>query len=219
MAVDNGFPTETHASQVDNILDSAFRTANPATRKPSNSVKRQVYEQQNDNYYLDDLDLAKRRPSEPADQSSGTMIENAFQNSIRMRHVDKHYSDIARKMQFPHQEMTSAGASRDAYRAPQPFDDSKKTPKRATRTVRSRPTVGRTIEVIPEKGVDFGRALRNLHRLCSENRVATDLKSQRFHERPGLKKKRLKRERWRKRFMESFIATVRRVREMRRKGW
>ena len=163
--------------------------------------------------------LKKRRSSESVDESSETMIETAFRDSLRSRDTDKHYQDIARGMLFPTQEMTSAGTprilSRDAYRT---LESTQKTPKRATRTVRSRPSVGRTFEVIPEK-VDFGRALKSLEISCAVNRVNKDLARQRFHERPGLKRKRLKSERWRKMFKESFRATVMRVKEMTRKGW
>lgn len=180
-------------SQLDSLLDSTFHTPTPA----------------------------KRKSSEPADESSAAMIETAFQNSNRTRAPDKHYQEIFRKMQFPpSQELTSAGTprivSRDANRT---LENTQKTPKRATRTVRSRPAIGRTIEVVPERGVDFGRALRGLEISCAVNKVKQDLSRQRFHERPGLKRKRLKSERWRKLFKASFRATVMRVREMRRKGW
>ena len=90
---------------------------------------------------------------------------------------------------------------------------------RAKRTIRSRPSIGRTVEVNQDRGGDFGRALRTLEILCNINRVRQDRNKQRFHERPGLKRKRLKSERWRKMFKESFKATVGRVQEMRRKGW
>jgi ribosomal protein S21 len=90
---------------------------------------------------------------------------------------------------------------------------------RAKRTIRSRPTVGRTIEVNPEKGGDFGRALRGLSILCAVNKIKQDKQRQRFHERPGLKRKRLKSERWRRLFKQSFKAAISRVREMKRKGW
>ena len=90
---------------------------------------------------------------------------------------------------------------------------------RNKRTVRSRPTVGRTIELDPSKGMDFGRGLRQLGMLCTQNNVRGDLMSQRFHERPGMKRKRLKQQRWRKLFKSGFAATVGRVKEMRRKGW
>lgn len=177
-------------SQLDSLLDLTFPTPNPA----------------------------KRKPTESADESSDIMIETAYRNSQRPRDPDKHYLDIARKMQFPSQEMTNAGTpiSRDAYRT---LEHTQKAAKRATRTVRSHPSVGRTIEVVPEKGVDFGGALKRLEISCAVNRVRNDLARQRYHERPGMKRKRLESERWRKMFKESFRATVMRVKEMRRKGW
>ena len=145
-----------------------------------------------------------------------TMIESAFRDSIRKRDADKHYADIAGKMQFPPQETsgmgTSLGASQSTVKV-------RRGTRRAVRTVRSRPSVGRAIEVVPERGMDVGRALKTLHRLCSQNKVAADFRNQRFHERPGLKRKRLKSQRWRKAFKASFSATVMRVKEMRRKGW
>lgn len=90
---------------------------------------------------------------------------------------------------------------------------------RARRTVRSRPTVGRTIELNPVNGVDFGVGLRKLGQLVSRERIRADRYRQMFHERAGMKRKRLKSERWRKLFKEGFKATVGRVKEMRRKGW
>ena len=90
---------------------------------------------------------------------------------------------------------------------------------RAKRTIRSRPTVGRTIEVHQEGGQHVAGALKRLDILCSVNRIRADQSRQRFHERPGLKRKRLKSERWRRLFKQSFKMTVARVQEMRRKGW
>jgi len=49
--------------------------------------------------------------------------------------------------------------------------------------------------------------------------VKADFAYQRYHERGGLKRKRLRRERWRKRFSEGFKATIARVRELTRQGW
>jgi small subunit ribosomal protein MRP21 len=53
--------------------------------------------------------------------------------------------------------------------------------------------------------------------LVSRNRIRADFNRQRFHERGGLKRKRLASERWR--FKEGFQRTVTRVQELRRKGW
>ena len=49
--------------------------------------------------------------------------------------------------------------------------------------------------------------------------MRADSTRQRFHERGGLKRKRLRRERWRRRFMEGFKGTVGRVKGLRNQGW
>ena len=80
-------------------------------------------------------------------------------------------------------------------------------------------TVGRTIAVAPERGIDVGRAFRMLDMRCAQNSVRRDFQRQRFYERPGLKRKRLKSERWRKRFKESFQKTVGLVVRLKGQGW
>jgi hypothetical protein len=55
--------------------------------------------------------------------------------------------------------------------------------------------------------------------MVRKNRIKMEVAMQRFHERPGLKRKRLRRERWRKRFKEGFVATIKRVKELRKQGW
>ena len=85
--------------------------------------------------------------------------------------------------------------------------------------MRMNPSLGRTVNVDADRNMDLARAFQTLNIKCSINRVKQDFNKQRFHERPGLKRKRLATERWRKRFKESFRATVRRVQDMRRKGW
>ncbi|KAK9799952.1 hypothetical protein AB5N19_10439 [Seiridium cardinale] len=83
--------------------------------------------------------------------------------------------------------------------------------------IRCVPRTGRSIQV--GKGADAARSFRLLNMQCAANRVKGDFQSQRFHERPGLKRKRLKGERWRKRFMKAFKHTCKRVDELRRQGW
>lgn len=90
---------------------------------------------------------------------------------------------------------------------------------RAAATIRSRPSLGRAVEVFPDRGMDLGRALKSLEVNCALNNVRRDANKQRFHERPGLKRKRLKSERWRRRFKIGFKAVVAKVKSMRRKGW
>ena len=84
-------------------------------------------------------------------------------------------------------------------------------------TLRMGPSLGRTVEV--DGTGDLNRAFRNLDILCNRNAVKADLYRQRFHERPGLKRKRLKSVRWRRRFKADFQAVCRRVEELKRKGW
>ncbi|KAK6002280.1 hypothetical protein QM012_001918 [Aureobasidium pullulans] len=79
------------------------------------------------------------------------------------------------------------------------------------------PTLGKTVQV--RNGGDVGRAFREVEQLCGRNRVRQDFNKQRFHERPGLKRKRLHSERWRRRFKEAFRGTVKMVNKMRKQGW
>jgi small subunit ribosomal protein MRP21 len=81
------------------------------------------------------------------------------------------------------------------------------------------PTVGRTIEVQEERGIDVGRAFRMLEQRVARNKVRKDSQRQKFYERPGLKRKRLRSERWRIRFKAAFQETVKRVGELRGMGW
>ncbi|KAL2356597.1 hypothetical protein BJ546DRAFT_1075635 [Cryomyces antarcticus] len=92
-----------------------------------------------------------------------------------------------------------------------------KPPPRAP--MRLGPSVGRSIPLNTQGGMDLGRALRMLDILCAKNKVRADFGRQRFHERGGLKRKRLHSERWRRRFKTGFTAVVKRVEELRRKGW
>lgn len=83
--------------------------------------------------------------------------------------------------------------------------------------MRLNPSSGRSITMT--SGIDVGRGFRLLEQSCSRNKVRLDAKMQRFHERGGLKRKRLRRERWRKMFMKSFKAAISRVKELKHQGW
>ncbi|KAF2475731.1 uncharacterized protein BDR25DRAFT_300730 [Lindgomyces ingoldianus] len=84
---------------------------------------------------------------------------------------------------------------------------------------RLNPSTGRTVELDVSKGRDIVRGLGMLGSLMARNKVKADFMKQRFHERPGLKRKRLKSERWRARFKVGFRKVVGRVSELTRKGW
>ncbi|KAI1470511.1 uncharacterized protein F4812DRAFT_417894 [Daldinia caldariorum] len=83
--------------------------------------------------------------------------------------------------------------------------------------VRLVPRTGRTVHVT--KNSDVARTFQILNIQVSGNRVRYDAQKQRFHERPGLKRKRLKSERWQKRFQRGFKACVKRVSELVKQGW
>jgi small subunit ribosomal protein MRP21 len=80
-------------------------------------------------------------------------------------------------------------------------------------------STGRHIRVDPERRMDVGRAFRSLEIMCARNKVKRDFMRQRYHERPGMKRKRLKSERWRQNFKASFKETVKLVMKMKRQGW
>lgn len=80
-------------------------------------------------------------------------------------------------------------------------------------------TTGRIIPVDQDRGIDAATAFRRLAMRLAQNNVRKDAQRQRFYERPGLKRKRLKSERWRKRFKEAFQGTVAKVVGLKRQGW
>lgn len=79
------------------------------------------------------------------------------------------------------------------------------------------PSSGRSVFVTPK--VDIMMAFKKMEMGCSRNRVRREATAQRFHERPGLKRKRLKSLKWRERFLDSFKATLNRVQDLRSQGW
>lgn len=88
-----------------------------------------------------------------------------------------------------------------------------------TPPVKLNSTVGRSIPVNESRGMDVGRAFRTLEMRCAQNKVKNDFMRQRFHERPGLKRKRLASERWRKRFKDNFRETIKLVQGLKKQGW
>lgn len=83
--------------------------------------------------------------------------------------------------------------------------------------LRLRPSTGRTVHVKGKQ--DVASALRRLEREVANNAVRRDAREQRFYERPALKRKREKRERWRARFKDGFYACLTRARELKAQGW
>lgn len=79
------------------------------------------------------------------------------------------------------------------------------------------PSSGRCV-IVTEK-TDVMTAFKQMEVSCNRNRIRREANAQRFHERPGLKRKRLKQQRWRQRFLTGFKAVVNRVQELKRQGW
>ena len=84
---------------------------------------------------------------------------------------------------------------------------------------RLNPAYGRTVLLDDERGRDLPRGLNLLGASMARNKVRADFMRQKFHERGGLKRKRLKSERWRARFKLGFNEVTARVAELTRKGW
>ncbi len=157
---------------------------------------------------------AKREPSTSNMQSSADKTRKAWGSFLERERGARTPGQVAQSMDFPRPADLQGNPSASL------LNNIKIKPAvRAKRTIRSRPTVGRTIEVYQEGGQHVAGALKKLEILCAVNKIRSDQFRQRFHERPGLKRKRLKSERWRKLFRASFRMTVARVQEMRRKGW
>lgn len=85
--------------------------------------------------------------------------------------------------------------------------------------MRLRPTSGRTVNIDASRGGDPARAFRQLDILLARNKVRSDLYKQRFHERPGLRRKRLAYESKIRVFKDNFAKTVAMVRSMAKSGW
>ncbi|KAL2204622.1 hypothetical protein CC79DRAFT_914588 [Sarocladium strictum] len=89
--------------------------------------------------------------------------------------------------------------------------------------VRAAIATGRTVFVKnftgPNAASSAPVAINVLNKLVAQQGVRAKFNYQRFHERRGMKKKRLKMVRWRKQFKAGFRATVKRVMELKRQGW
>lgn len=90
-------------------------------------------------------------------------------------------------------------------------------------TIRAAPVVGRTVFIKPRMSGNSAptptTAFRQLQRIVANEKVRNKWHTQKFHERKGLKRKRLSSERWRARFKAGFKATVSRVLELKKQGW
>ena len=89
--------------------------------------------------------------------------------------------------------------------------------------VRTAAVAGRTVFVKGYRSATTANtgaaAVGVLERLVKTQGLRSKTHYQKFHERRGMKKKRLRSQRWRVRFKDGFRATVQRVMELKRQGW
>ena len=156
----------------------------------------------------------------PDRSTSAAIFGKAIKEFARKRsYLNERQGQIAGSLNWGDQtksEFTDLDSGADYIRASAPLSEPVQPP---PAPVRLDAFIGRSEEVNPLKGVDLARALRKLEIKCAYNKVKQDFNKQRFHERPGLKRKRLKSQRWRKRFKEGFKAVVAKVQDMRMRGW
>jgi small subunit ribosomal protein MRP21 len=89
--------------------------------------------------------------------------------------------------------------------------------KRLDHSANLKPRLGTMVRV--QNNENLSIKLRQFSALAIRNRIPAIFNRQRFHERPGLKRKRLKRERWRRRFMGTFKRICERVNHLSKQGW
>jgi hypothetical protein len=78
---------------------------------------------------------------------------------------------------------------------------------------------GRTLPVNPASPQDLATKLMGIQRICNNAQLKQRASKQRFHERGGLRRKRLKSERWRARFLVQFREVIHRVKKLAKQGW
>ena len=149
--------------------------------------------------------------------SSADEASNAFRNHSRNRDFGANFSPLPtrNKPGLDVDRMEMPASSSDVATQLPPAPSIAQNPKYP----RLDASTGRSVDLDPSKGRDLVRGLGQLNSLLARNKVRADFNKQRFHERPGLKRKRLKSQRWRKRFKEGFREVVGRVSALTRKGW
>lgn len=81
------------------------------------------------------------------------------------------------------------------------------------------PTLGRQVQVEPERGFDLASAIRSLGSTVAANKIRQQARDQKFYVRKGAVRKEQRRQRWRKLFRFSFQQTVKKIQRMQAQGW
>lgn len=149
---------------------------------------------------------------------SANRWDMAYQEDRRSKnYLQARQGKIADSMAFPDDVFSGFAAKQEAVR--QNVNAYKYILEPLPTPVRLDAYIGRSENVDPVKGRDLGRTIRLMESKLAYNSVRAESMRQRFYERPGLKRKRLKILRWKKRFRAGFRDLVGKVKEMRRKGW
>lgn len=221
-----GFSTSHLTQQADSsadefsaLLDSALGEGSPTTPTSRTSRFASRNAQQNNppsrasaNDALSSIDeIFDLLPTSNSSRSRSTRPPGAGQFQQQRQGRSSHSADAISRMLDSYSENNSISSGPPAVTSPQ-----------ATNTpapIKLNSTVGRTIPVNVARGMDVGRAFRMLDMQCARNKVRSDFMRQRFHERNGLKRKRLKSERWRRVFKEKFRGTIALVKRLSAQGW
>jgi len=81
------------------------------------------------------------------------------------------------------------------------------------------PRTGRTFDVTRPSQSELTTRMNQVTMVCMANKVAQMERRGKFHERPGIKRKRVRRERWRAKFAKRFGAICGRVKWLSSQGW
>ena len=193
-----------------NEIDSLFGIS------PKPRAKR--YDPSKTSETINNLFYSGQRPSQDpssADELSAGRQSHVFGEDFSPRRTD--FARTQRKpLDFDNMKMPeSAPGTPSLYNLPVQQD----IPESEINWPRLNATYGRTVVLDKAKGRDIVRGIGMLGSLIARNKVRRDFQKQRFHERAGLKRKRLKSERWRARFQVGFRDVTARVSELTRKGW
>ena len=208
---------------------SRAQTAAVAEAKPDTEPESELSQRESMRQYdpigglLDEADLSSIPPKPKYPQVNKSRISDSLDalfpidsnqrgksDSVRFNRPGSiRQGDIASSMLMPRSEGDS----------PKWADGNHTSAPRRHHTIRSSPSVGRTVDLESDTGGDLGRAFKELDRIVAGNKIKTIVRTQKYHERPGVKRKRLKSLRWRRYFKAGFKATVARVNMMRKQGW
>ncbi|PPJ60970.1 hypothetical protein CBER1_11813 [Cercospora berteroae] len=188
------------SSLLDTTLDFDKGTPAATSKRPSHLKSRNAQQNTGSKGVSNELQRAKSSTGDSVAKLLETMVSNS------------NFGDRARRGSS-YSSADVAGAFSGHGGAPPLIDTKESAP------IVLPPNVGRLVEVDEKRNMDVGRAFRTMEILCNKNRVKRTFAQQRFHERPGLKRKRLKNERWIRRFRENFRGTVQLVQKMKKQGW